>query len=293
MSENARASKNREALAEAVEREIGRLRELRPHLESRIDRASGILVVQLSSRPRSRPMRVRVQGDKARFLVNSLSEAGAVYVVNPDDWSCSCPDFHRRDQPCKHSICCYVLKRVARRPRKGCAACYGGWVYLGEEVLDPATVEIAEAINPVRCTRCSGGLSHDDVQHWLESQRWIFARSRAENPHEYCLRREAGDEATFERIVQFIREYGSPYPWWGKQYQQYVAGDHVYWTMGSPIPETVLINRKSLERVRLDQLENRGGGGIVWPWLHTDIEAEREELRRLEAGQEDLEEGAS
>ncbi len=294
-AQNARTS-NQDRIAEAVEREIEVLRELRPALSSRLDRAAALLVGQLSLPPHSRPLKVRIGADgQPRFLVASLASPGVVYQVDVNSFSCSCPDYHRRNQACKHALAAYVLKRVAReaRPRKGCAACYGGWVYLGEEVLDPATGEIAEAINPVRCTRCSGGLSHDDVRLWLESQRWIFAKSRATNPHEYCLRREAGDEATFERIVQFIREYGSPYPWWGKQYQQYVAGDHVYWTMGSPIPETVLINRKSLERVRLDQLENRGGGGIVWPWLHTDIEAEREELHRQEAGQEELGEGAS
>ncbi|MBA2510608.1 MAG: hypothetical protein H0V28_03915 [Rubrobacteraceae bacterium] len=46
-----------------------------------------------------------------------------------------------------------------------------------------------------------------------------------------------------------------------------------------------------MERVRIDQLTNKGGGGIVWPWLHNDVEAEREELRRKESGQAELAEG--
>jgi hypothetical protein len=82
-----------------------------------------------------------------------------------------------------------------------------------------------------------------------------------------------------------------PYLWWGRHYLQYVAGGWAYWTMDSPIPETVLINRKSLEQVRLDQLRNRGGGGIQWGWVRSNIEAEREELRRQEAGQEELGKG--
>ena len=62
-------------------------------------------------------------------------------------------------------------------------------MFIGEELVNPATGEVAEVINPVRCRRCRDGLSHDFVPRWLESQRWIFARSRATTPHEYCLRR--------------------------------------------------------------------------------------------------------
>lgn len=134
-------------------------------------------------------------------------------------------------------------------------------------------------------------LTHAEVGRWLESRRWIFARSRQTNPHEYCLRRESGDEDLFERVVEHVREFGQPYPWWGTVYLQYVSGNFAYWTMGARPSETVLINRKSLERVRLDQLTNKGGGGIVWPWLHNDVEAEREELRRKESGQAELAEG--
>ncbi len=288
------APMNRDQLAQAVEDEIERLRELRPQLSSRLDRATGILTIQLSVRPRLRPIRVRVSsaGDRVRFLVNSLNHNGAVYSVDAASFSCSCPDAHSHGRGCKHSISCYILKRVASRPRRGCASCDSGWVYLAEEILDPATGEISETVNPVRCARCGDGLTHEFVQEWLSSQRWIYARSRADNPHEYCLRREAGDEATFEQVVEHIREWGSWYPWWGRWYLQYVAGDHVYWTMGSPIPETVLINRKTLEQVRLDQLTNKGGGGIVWPWLHGDVEAERAELRRQESAQDELREGA-
>src|SRR5215210_6001033 len=186
---------DRDRIAQAVEREIERLRKLRPELDSRIDRAASILVMQLSSRPRSRPVRVRIsKNGTARFLVNSATVGGGVYVVDPKSWECNCPDAHRRSEKgCKHSITCYVLERVARVLRKGCSACHGGWVYIGEGIVDPQSGEVAEAINPVRCRRCGGGLSHDFVQRWLESQRWHDARSRADNPHSYCLRREAGD----------------------------------------------------------------------------------------------------
>jgi hypothetical protein len=119
---------DRDRIAQAVEKEIERLRELRPELDSRIDRAASILVMQLSSNPRSRPVRVRIAKDgTARFLVDSATVGGGVYVVDPKSWECNCPDAHRRSEKgCKHSITCYVLERVARVPRKGCRFCRGG-----------------------------------------------------------------------------------------------------------------------------------------------------------------------
>jgi len=62
--------------------------------------------------------------------------------------------------------------------------------------------------------------------------------------------------------------------------------------MGASVENTVVINRKSLEQVRVDELRNTGGGGIQWPWLHNDIEAERAELRKRESDQDELEEEA-
>jgi hypothetical protein len=293
-SVDARAS-GREDLAALVEREIERIREARPHLSSRLNRAAALLVAQLSLPAQTRPLRVRIgtHGHRPRFLVRSLTSGGVVYCVSPATFECSCPDAHRRGQGrgCKHSLAVYILLRAARTHRRGCGACERGWVFVGEEIVDPESGEVVEAINPVRCKRCREGLSEEDVQRWLESQRWHYASSRPDNAHCYCLRGEADNQESFERVVEYIREYGSPYAWWGKVYLQYVAGEHAYWTMGATLKNTDLINRKPLEQVRLDELVNKGGGGIVWPWLHNDIEAERAELRRRESAQEELGEG--
>lgn len=146
---------------------------------------------------------------------------------------------------------------------------------------------------PVGAAGAIVGLTHAEAGRWLGSRRWIFAKSRPNNPHSYALRREADNEAMSEAVVEHIREFGQPYPWWGSVYLQYVAGNHAYWTMGARPQETVLINRKTLEQVRLDQLINKGGGGIVWPWLHRDVEAERKDLRRQESGQDELSGGGA
>ena len=101
-------------VAERVERELLRVRAARPHLAARVDRAAHIVVAHLSCR-RQRLIRVRTHaGGRARFLVSG--SGGAVYVVDPADWSCTCPDHHRRGAACKHSIACWALWRASARP---------------------------------------------------------------------------------------------------------------------------------------------------------------------------------
>jgi hypothetical protein len=193
---------------------------------------------------------------------------------------------------------------VPRLPPQGsaCKHALAVWI-LASAATDPTTKRPAEAQEPIQGDEGeeatvpkrapSDGLTHAQARCWLESQRWHFAKTMPDNPHEYCPRREAADEGMFEAVVTHIREFGQPYPWWGTVYLQYVAGDFAYWTMGKRPQETILVNRKTLERVRLDQLTNKGGGGIVWPWLHQDVEAEREDLRRQESGQDEFSGGGT
>ena len=102
-----------ETVAGRIEQELARVRAARPALSSRISRAENILVTHLSCR-RQRVMRVRVGTDGPRFLVKGFG--GAVYVVEPGRWSCSCPDAQRRGRGCKHSIACWALWRASARP---------------------------------------------------------------------------------------------------------------------------------------------------------------------------------
>ncbi len=103
-----------EQIAERVERELERVQAARPALASRVERAENILVAHLSCR-RQRLIHIRLSADgRAKFLVNG--SGGAVYVVDPASWECSCPDAHRRGKGCKHSIACWALWRASARP---------------------------------------------------------------------------------------------------------------------------------------------------------------------------------
>ena len=102
-----------QTIAQRTERELERVRAARPALASRIRRAEGIIVTHLSCR-RQRVIRVRVRDGRARFLVSGSE--GAVYVVDPATWSCTCPDHHRRGAGCKHALACWALWRASSRP---------------------------------------------------------------------------------------------------------------------------------------------------------------------------------
>jgi hypothetical protein len=84
----------------------------------------------------------------------------------------------------------------------------------------------------------------------LERQEWRFAKTMPENPHEYTLRKTWPDEEQFLWACLFIRQHGYA-EWWpdpvtGRAYVVIDLGHYHYWTMGSPLKSTILINRKLL-----------------------------------------------
>jgi hypothetical protein len=137
-------------LAARIERELERLKAKRPALAPRIGRAANLLVTHLAC-PRQRVIRVRVRQGRPRFLVNG--SGGTVYSVDPSDWSCTCPDHHRRGGVCKHGLACYVLVRASRPAPKGltCEAC-------GERFPRRVMVEVQESLTfhegDLLCTPC-------------------------------------------------------------------------------------------------------------------------------------------
>ncbi len=92
----------------------------------------------------------------------------------------------------------------------------------------------------------------DKLQVFIRSCTWTFAKTMPQWPHDYIVRGRC-DEKLFVELVRHIRQYGYE----GTFYQKIITYfDHdgmVYWTMGSPISETTIINRCKKE----DSYEHR------------------------------------
>jgi hypothetical protein len=84
------------------------------------------------------------------------------------------------------------------------------------------------------------------IRQFIDKCKWTFAKTMPEWPHEYIVRARV-DEELFVRMVSHIRANGYKGWFYRKPITYFDEGGLVYWTMGSPIPETTIINRTRKE----------------------------------------------
>jgi hypothetical protein len=95
--------------------ELDRIKEARPSLASRVERAEHIIVTQMSVSNGSRPVRVRLHADGTHeYRVRSGSKLQREYTIDPLSWTCDCPDHSKRNAACKHVVACFTLERLVR-----------------------------------------------------------------------------------------------------------------------------------------------------------------------------------
>jgi hypothetical protein len=86
-------------------------------------------------------------------------------------------------------------------------------------------------------------MTEDEFRAFVEESPWQFAKTMANIPHEYSLRKKHSDDERFAEAVQFIRDHGYEQNFYSKTFTYFDVGDKQYWTMGSPLDKTILINR--------------------------------------------------
>lgn len=87
-------------------------------------------------------------------------------------------------------------------------------------------------------------MTKQELQLLLEKCFWKFARTLSHNPHHYTLRETWKRDDDFDKAVQAIRDHAVEEKFGKKTYQVCYLGTFKYWTMGAPIDETILINKK-------------------------------------------------
>ena len=92
-----------------------------------------------------------------------------------------------------------------------------------------------------------------NIKEFFDRQKWIFAKTYADKaPHEYILRHKMnGNDEEFEQAVVYIREHGFKAKFWGNEYTYLNLDGHLYWTMGDPVNETIVLNRCNVDDYEL------------------------------------------
>lgn len=96
------------------------------------------------------------------------------------------------------------------------------------------------------------------LREFIDSAHWTFAKTMPEWPHEYIVR-ERVDEDLFVRLALHIREHGYQGRFYQKPITYFDDRGMVYWTMGAPLDETIIINRCREE----DTYEHRQASGTL------------------------------
>lgn len=81
------------------------------------------------------------------------------------------------------------------------------------------------------------------ISRFIESQQWTFAKTMADIPHWYCLKRNCENAEDWLWFVRLMDEYGVEGKFYGKTYKYFYWGDYRYWMMDPTPEECDLINR--------------------------------------------------
>jgi len=94
-----------------------------------------------------------------------------------------------------------------------------------------------------------------ELRDFVDTAEWTFAKTMPEWPHEYIVR-ERIDENLFVRLVLHIRSNGFEGLFYDRKITYYEEDGLLYWTMGAPLEETIIVNRCKKENSYECRLRN-------------------------------------
>lgn len=93
------------------------------------------------------------------------------------------------------------------------------------------------------------------LQEFIDTIQWTFAKTMPEWPHEYIVRYQV-DSVLFDALVRYIRQHGFEDHFYQRVLTYFHEDGLLYWTMGEPIEETIIINRCKEEGSYENRLRN-------------------------------------
>ena len=89
-------------------------------------------------------------------------------------------------------------------------------------------------------------MSDDErARAFVNTQRWIFAKTMADIPHFYCLKKSCMAPKEFDWFVQYLVTHSVPGTFYGMTYQYLFLDEWKYWIMDENPADCDLINRES------------------------------------------------
>ncbi len=86
------------------------------------------------------------------------------------------------------------------------------------------------------------------LKTFIDETNWTFAKTYSQTwPHEYIVR-DRVNEALFLSLVKHIRKYGYEGRFYQKPITFFDENGMVYWTMGEPLTQTIIVNRCTKEQ---------------------------------------------
>ena len=90
-------------------------------------------------------------------------------------------------------------------------------------------------------------LAMAELNEFAQAHAWTYAKTMPQCPHEYVVRKNIADDASFCRFVMTIRRFGNDEPYYSKIHRYLDVGAFKYWTMGDWLPTTIIINRARID----------------------------------------------